>query len=146
WNVRHASQAKTATERMTKGEVACKTGTAEFGGTDEKGYKSTHGWFAMTVGVKDLMLTQLSNTATVSAELELQPIASGSSIKTRSMPMYLDHDRWLDQIRKSTGFPEKISIVVLVESDEAQPYREGSRDAAPVAKEILDWMAAGATK
>jgi len=30
-----------------------------------------------------------------------------------------------------------------VESDAEQPYREGSRDAAPVAKEILDWMVQG---
>ncbi|MBP7875579.1 hypothetical protein KA012_01110 [Candidatus Woesebacteria bacterium] len=140
WNVRHASQAKTATERMTKGEVACKTGTAEFGGTDEKGYKSTHGWFAMTVGVKDLIAAQLANTATVSAELEPQLVASGSSVKIRSLPMYLEHDRWLDQISRVKSFPDKVSIVVLVESDEKQPYREGSRDAAPVAKEILDWM------
>lgn len=28
-------------------KVACKTGTAEFGASDEKGHKKTHGWFTM---------------------------------------------------------------------------------------------------
>jgi len=34
------------------GAVACKTGTAEFGAADERGYKSTHGWLVMMVEPK----------------------------------------------------------------------------------------------
>jgi hypothetical protein len=29
---------------------------------------------------------------------------------------------------------------VIVESDEADPHKEGSRDAAPVAAKVIDWM------
>jgi penicillin-binding protein 2 len=36
----------------TDGKIACKTGTAEFGGEDEKGRKKTHGWFTMFYPVK----------------------------------------------------------------------------------------------
>jgi len=31
----------------------------------------------------------------------------------------------------------------MVESDETQPYKEGSADAAPVGKAIVDWMTTG---
>lgn len=41
------------------------------------------------------------------------------------------------------GFPEKLVIMVLVESDDLEPFMEGSRDAAPVAKEIFDWIVMG---
>ena len=52
---------------------------------------------------------------------------------------------WLTMAMGTAGinkpdFPEKIVIAVLVESDEDNPYKEGSRDAAPVAKEIVDWL------
>jgi hypothetical protein len=55
------------------------------------------------------------------------------------LPDYADYGTWLRQLEKN-NFPEFITITVLVESDEANPYREGSRDAAPVAKMIMDWM------
>ena len=47
--------------------------------------------------------------------------------------------KWRDSII-TAGFPKKLVIVVLVESDEVNQYREGSKDAGPVAKEIFDWM------
>jgi len=37
-------------------------------------------------------------------------------------------------------YPKNIAIVILVESDEANHFKEGSKDAAPVAKAIFDWM------
>ena len=37
-------------------------------------------------------------------------------------------------------YPKNIVIITLVESDEAQPFKEGSRDAAPVAEKIYGWM------
>ncbi len=69
--------------------VACKTGTAEFGGQDEKGRRKTHGWFTM-----------------------LAPV---------------------DQPR--------IAITVLVEGNDDAQFLEGSKDAAPIAKELLkEWV------
>lgn len=38
-----------------------------------------------------------------------------------------------------TTFTADMVITVLVESDDKQPYKEGSREAAPVAKIIADW-------
>ncbi len=34
-------------------KVACKTGTAEYGASDEKGHKKTHGWFTMFYPIKN---------------------------------------------------------------------------------------------
>jgi len=49
------------------------------------------------------------------------------------------HKLWKEQVADHS-FPEVITITVLVESDEIEPYREGSRDAAPIAAAIIDWM------
>lgn len=46
---------------------------------------------------------------------------------------------WLEQVEKH-GYPTNIALAVLVESDEVQPYAEGSRDAAPIALELLQWL------
>lgn len=83
-------------DEINAGAVACKTGTAEFGVADEKGYRPTHGWFIMYV-------------------------------KPRV---------------KKENFPEKITITVMIESDENDTSKEGSYDAAPVAKTILDYLEA----
>jgi penicillin-binding protein 2 len=85
--------------RLGAGEVACKTGTAEFGAASASGQRQTHGWF--------VMVTQLP------AKLQ------------------------------TAGWPAQIGMVVLVESDETQPYAEGSREAAPVAKAVYDWILTG---
>ncbi len=37
-------------------------------------------------------------------------------------------------------FPRRLVIAVLVESDRENSFKEGSRDAAPVAKKIVDWL------
>lgn len=115
---------------LQKGAVACKTGTAEFGGANEQGYRNTHGWFVAIVEPKiktenqtpvmENQATEASSSAQIALEGELR-------------------QQWLAQIEK-TGFPTRISIVVLVESDEDNSYKEGSRDAGPIAKTIVDWI------
>lgn len=79
---------------IAHGAVACKTGTAEFGAADAKGYRPTHGWFVAYLKPRQ----QLAN------------------------------------------FPQKIAITVLVESDDQDVSKEGSYDAAPVAKKIIDFI------
>lgn len=37
-------------------------------------------------------------------------------------------------------YPKRIMVVVLVESDATQPFREGSKDAAPIALSIMNWI------
>lgn len=47
------------------------------------------------------------------------------------------------KLAESTDFlnyPRNITMTVLVESDEAQPFAEGSRESAPIALEIWKWM------
>lgn len=152
WNTQHISSATRGNERIQAGQVACKTGTSEFGNTDERGYKKTHSWFAMTVGTKALIATQLDAdgtsgvTDTQRATTELTELSdevaasATATIRTRELLFYLEKSHWLELLN-TTQFPETVVIVVLVESDESRPYREGSRDAAPVALQILDWMA-----
>ena len=55
------------------------------------------------------------------------------------------HGWWVGMVNPSyakatEGMPERIVITVLVESDEADQIKEGSYDAAPVGKKILDWI------
>ena len=95
--------------------AACKTGTAEFGGADERGFRKTHGWFSVVVGVPQPVDTP--------AELEVDQLKTA----------------WLEGV-KQQPLPKKLVITVLVESDEVKPYKEGSADAAPVALEIVNWM------
>lgn len=96
-------------------KVACKTGTAEFGGEDEKGYRKTHGWFTAVVEIPNSKF-QIPNT-------EDQVISEKQMVEVEKI-----------------SYPKKIVITVLVESDEEHPFREGSRDAAPIALEIVKWI------
>lgn len=104
---------------LNRGAIACKTGTAEFGATDEKGYKKTHGWFVSIVGTEQASMASASATSAEPAN-QTEP-----------------HSLWQENVKKF-GFPRRLVIAVLVESDDTQPYKEGSRDAAPVAKAIVD--------
>ena len=123
WNEQYRNNDQSSFEQLRAGAVACKTGTAEFGSSDERGYKKTHGWFVMAIGMDQLLEQVLSEDS--------EENVGGDN-----------HQAWLDQIREY-GLPNKLTITVLVESDDTEPFREGSRDAAPVAKEILDWMVRG---
>lgn len=134
WNERqlaNLSAEVSVAEQIRRGVVACKTGTAEFGGEDEQGYRQTHGWFGMTVGGFDQQLALdniSSNEASASAQLAEDERDLGAL-----------RQQWLAQVAKH-GLPKTMTIMVLVESDENQPFAEGSREAAPIAKEIFDWL------
>lgn len=92
-------------------KIACKTGTAEFGAANKEGHRRTHGWFTAIVDL--------------SHKTDLENIAQD--------------EQQIDSVEK-TSYPSSIIITVLVESDNQQPYREGSRDAAPIALDIVQWL------
>ena len=124
-----------ANAEVSRGAVACKTGTAEFGAVDEQGYKSTHGWFIATTGVNfDKLGVSLAEDTVNGLEVATQSaaVAATGSASLR--------EKWLTQVATNKNFPKKLVFAVLVESDELQPYKEGSRDAAPVIKAVVDWM------
>ncbi len=100
------------------GAIACKTGTAEFGGENEQGHRPTHGWLTAIIDTKQI-------------QTRAQQVASASA--------NLDYVGWLNALQKKP-LPEKLIITVLVESDETEPYKEGSEHAGTVAKTIVDWM------
>ncbi len=129
-SVMSTGQSLTAKEWLGNGAVACKTGTSEFGGVDENGYRKTHGWFASIISTANLLE---SNKVGVSM------IDDKGAVSTSLVTENDNKKRWLKQIKK-LGFPEKIVVVVLVESDEVNPYKEGSRDAGKVARKVYDWM------
>lgn len=123
-------------EALDAGAVACKTGTAEFGGVDEFGYRSTHGWWAGIVEPKvvDNEVESSALTETLSSEKSYKNMVTNVSELSNAELYTL----WQARVAES-GFPERLVMVVMVESDEDTPYKEGSRDAGPVAKSILDW-------
>lgn len=124
----------TENEKIDKGMIACKTGTAEFGAADERGYRKTHAWTTSIVGINQEKM--LSATATASATISLNATSS-SNLSTNLNQA--DREKWLNLI-KANGFPKKLVITVLVESDSDKIYSEGSQDAAPVIRQILDWI------
>jgi cell division protein FtsI/penicillin-binding protein 2 len=149
-----------AYDEIENGSVACKTGTSEFGSADSRGYRKTHGWFVASFGTKQLVDKLKSkyllenNPTAVGGETESVATGdTGEKIATKSaennenlqketnanLQNKTGKEIWVDKIAQY-GFPEKLTVVVLVESDEVNPYREGSKDAGPVAKEIFDWM------
>jgi len=114
-------------DMLVAGAVACKTGTAEFGAANHQGYRNTHGWFVAlvepTINVADVSEDEPESIA------QIAPSATTDALRLE----------WLKRVKKQ-GFPSRLAIVVLVESDEAELYQEGSGDASPVAKSILDWI------
>lgn len=122
---------------LTQGAAACKTGTAEFGAADEKGHRQTHAWFIAIVE------PQINLEKTENIGVASQPNLQGEDfVLSSSQPTDKNQLRnlWIEKIEKK-GFPKRIVITVLVESDEEKKFREGSQDAAPIAKEIVDWIA-----
>jgi len=121
-------------ERIRHGVVACKTGTAEFGGADEQGRRRTHAWFGMTVGgIDELIQADLQEA--------IEPVATASALITDEKTLDLQQERqhWLAKV-KTAGFPKILVILVLVESDEEKLFTEGSADAAPIARQIVNWL------
>lgn len=109
-------------EKIDLGMIACKTGTAEFGAADERGYRQTHAWTTAIVGInQEKLLTSIDQNQTL----------SNQNTTNKS--------QWLELI-KTYGFPKKLVITVLVESSSDKIYSEGSQDAAPIIAKILEWM------
>ncbi len=102
----------TASEQISQGMIACKTGTAEFGAADERGYRKTHAWTTAVIGIDQAKI--------------ISPAEEDTSTKANWQKLIKEH-----------GFPDKLVITVLVESDGEKIYSEGSQDAAPVIAEIL---------
>ncbi len=128
-----ANQAESAYDLLQQGAVACKTGTSEFGGLDEQDRYKTHGWFvaATTIEVEE-MVKALEQRAEAATSREDEMTISGQLTAD-------ELEQWAAQI-KEQGFPSKVVLTALVESDEAIPYKEGSHHAAPIVKELLEWM------
>lgn len=128
YNAQHAADRSQGDSNtlITNGAIACKTGTAEFGGADERGHRKTHGWLTSIIGTQPIM------------DLANQTASESATLATSAD----DHARWLSSI-KQQPLPSKLVMVALVESDDTQPFMEGSRDAAPVIKQIVDWMYKG---
>ncbi|OGJ38443.1 MAG: hypothetical protein A2383_03295 [Candidatus Pacebacteria bacterium RIFOXYB1_FULL_39_46] len=149
-------------EQIRRGVVACKTGTAEFGASDEQGYRKTNALFGMVIGGLPTLLADdlasLSDSPEVLAE-EMASLNSQITIKENldatqenasstkagiiseeKLDLTQERQAWLRRV-KLHGFPQTLAIMVLVESDEAQLFAEGSREAAPIARTIIDWLA-----
>lgn len=129
YNQQHRREGNSVIEDLNQGAIACKTGTAEFGGADAQGHRNTHGWF---VAIKNFEQTAITTDSITSSQDE---VASGSASLRRA---------WLDRIQKQP-LPNHLVFVALVESSEDKPFKEGSGDAGPVVKEIIDWMEGGST-
>ena len=149
-------------EQVTNGAIACKTGTSEYGGANQDGYRNTHGWFAVFFSQDTKMRTALQEeaqtleessqsltataSATVSGEtqqgesaLVATPVAVEKKTTAADYSIEELYHVWAQKV-VHVDYPKNIVIITLVESDEAQPFKEGSRDAAPVAEKIYGWM------
>jgi penicillin-binding protein 2 len=140
WNTQRLSELPESLpvgESIRRGMAACKTGTAEFGGTDERGYRKTHAWFGMVIGgIPELLKAE---TEAVSVNEAATATAASAVVTEENTTPFQERQKWLQRIQ-AADFPRTLAVVVLVESDEQQPYAEGSREAAPVAREIVNWM------
>jgi penicillin-binding protein 2 len=136
-------------EQFEAGAVACKTGTAEFGAVDEQGHRKTHGWFTLILDTEQIqaLAAELDSVEETTSETETlpQPIQFTTQLPEESeetqaaVSEKFNHTSWLKSIQQQ-ALPEKLVITVLVESDEQEPFKEGSEHAAEVAKAIVDWM------
>lgn len=146
-------EALTAREQIARGLVACKTGTAEFGAADARGYRKTHAWTTVMVGLDQAAIlaaapvaeteeveeatgsagiANLEATATAQLDLEQTAVADLDNSQLRQL--------WLTQVQQAQNLPREVVITVLIESDEEKPYKEGSDDAVPVVATLLNWL------
>ncbi len=134
-------------QQLDNGVVACKTGTAEFGAQDSRGYRKTHGWFTSALTLPNFQenFKNGGNSASTSAQISPQIATTSASLQLQNEEQDSQQELWQkwQQRVAAHGFPKQITITVLVESDEVNPYREGSIDGAPIAKKIVDWMEEG---
>jgi len=134
-------------DQVKLGGVACKTGTSEFGGVDSDGYRNTHAWFSLIFSVNKEMKSQAAQrTSILSDSLVATPSGTTKidtveeSFKKSAEDYSLEELYQIWSKKMMVEYPKNIAIVILVESDEANHFKEGSKDAAPVAKAIFDWM------
>lgn len=116
-------------DQFQAGGVACKTGTSEFGGVDERGKRNTHAWFvaATTVDQQELLS---------SLEKRLAQAQAGEQDFQLSVQ---ELEAWIEGV-KQHAFPRRIAAAVLVESDENEPFKEGSLHAASVVDELFSYL------
>lgn len=135
-------------ENLENGVMACKTGTAEFGAANEQGYRPTHGWFVSVVSPKLSGLAESGEQgADQISEQSADEQAAGQETTTSLAALDITdknalYQTWLSRVTVA-GFPSKLVLVAMVESDEENLYKEGSRDAAPVILDILKWIEGG---
>lgn len=129
YNETHRTAGATPETDLSNGAVACKTGTAEFGAADANDHRRTHGWF---VALSEFHLEN-SVAATPSAIV----VTPASEVATSAAEV--NRNDWVQQIQ-AKGFPDRLVFVALVESDDDLPFAEGSREAGPVIKQVIDWM------
>ncbi len=131
-----------AEEDLGRGAVACKTGTAEFGASDSQGHKQTHGWF---VAIKEF---QPSSFAPANSPVTTDPLeaatatlsASPTPLTTVVKPdLQQLRQAWVEKVQQQ-GMPQRLVFVSLVESSEVNPFQEGSTNASPVVRKMIDWM------
>lgn len=126
YNTKHRlDKTLSAFDQIRSGAIACKTGTAEFGAADLRGYRQTHAWFVALAGID---INQLS----CQDPIEMQSATNESN-------ELISRCQWLEKVQ-AKHLPEVLTFTVLVESDDSNPYQEGSKDAAPVVLEILNWI------
>lgn len=151
-------------EKINRGLMACKTGTAEYGGADERGYRKTHAWTTAIVGLDRNAIISQEVKANLETDLTFENQSSSESTDlvssiTSTMDSQIDNplqlnssndvaqltdsqlrEIWLEQVKKNNNLPEEVIISVLVESDESKPFKEGSEDAAPIIAKIVSWI------
>lgn len=135
YNAERLVESQSVQQKLDSGVVACKTGTAEFGSANEQGYRRTHAWLTAIVVLPDMKEgahVSVTETATTSATLS-EPVVGAVQSEN------ILHQEWKKRVAQS-GFPRRVTITVMIESDEQNLYREGSRDAAPIARKIVDWI------
>ena len=138
-------------DQINQGAIACKTGTAEFGGVDKQGYRRTHGWLTLIMGTDEIARlaeaagagkeervggSEAANENEAGSEVSNET-GNEASNEVKTSPQ--NYQKWLAKV-KEYSLPERIVITVLVESDDENHLKEGSADAGKVAKEIVEWM------
>jgi hypothetical protein len=129
---------------LSRGAIACKTGTAEFGGQDHRGYRNTHGLWVGIVEPRlplEVVSNEDSNDTNDSDEDNFEVF---SKVNDDERELFIRWAQHIDDAKQlGSHYPKRLAILVIVESDETTPFKEGSRDAAPVAAQILNWMEGG---
>jgi len=90
-------------------------------------------------GINDLIQADLAAIAKTEDAEVVEATTSAMVTDETALDLNQERQRWLRKV-KAADLPETLTILVLVESDDEQPFREGSADAAPVARAVLDWL------